>query len=255
MSRMEPRTDPPTGGPSGSPGRPGASAPADLAVVRAGLVIGATTGLYGVAFGAVAAAAGADALQALAISLLVFTGGSQFAAVGVLGGGGSAAAALAAAWLLGARNAFYGLRVAPQLRLGSLPRRLLAAHLTIDESASMAIGQDDDRRARLAFWVTGWSVFVLWSAGTVVGALGAGSIGAPEQYGLDAAAPAAFVALLAPQVRSRRSVGVLLASAALCLVAVPLTRPGVPVLLAAGPALGYAAWAAARSRRARGAAA
>ena len=245
MSRMRTRTDPPAGAPSRSAR---ALTPDDRAVVRAGLVVGATTGLYGVAFGAIAASAGADALQALALSLLVFTGGSQFAAVGVLSGGGSSAAALGAAWLLGARNAFYGLRVARQLRLRSLPRRLLAAHWTIDESASMAMVQGDHRRARLAFWVTGGAVFVLWSSGTLVGALGAGSLGTPERYGLDAAAPAAFVALLAPQVRSRRSVGVLVASAALCLAAVPLTRPGAPVLVAAVPALAYAAWAAARSR-------
>jgi predicted branched-subunit amino acid permease len=225
-------------------GRP----PAERAVIRSALVIGASTGLYAVAFGAVAVAAGASVPQSMVLSLLVFTGGSQFAAMGVLDGGGSPGAALGAAWLLGVRNAFYGLRVSPLLRGWSLPRRLLAAHWTIDESAGMAMVQEDEGRARLAFWVTGASVFVLWNAGTVLGAMGASAIGDPERYGLDAAAPAAFVAFLAPQLRTTAARGVCVASVAICAVAVPLTRPGIPVILAAVPALVYAAWAT-RARR------
>jgi predicted branched-subunit amino acid permease len=224
--------------------------PADrAAVIRSALVIGASTGLYAAAFGAVAVAAGASVAQSMVLSLLVFTGGSQFAATGVLDGGGSPAAALGAGWLLGVRNAFYGLRVAPLLRGWSLPRRLLAAHWTLDESAGMAIVQEDDATARLAFWATGASIFVLWNVGTVVGAVGASAIGDPEQYGLDAAAPAAFVAFLAPALRTPAARGICAASVAVCAAAVPLTRPGVPVLLAAVPALGYAAWATLGRRR------
>ncbi len=222
---------------------------AHTSVVRTGLVIGATTGFYGVAFGAIAAAAGASVTQAAALSALCFTGGSQFAAVGVLGGGGAAGAAWSAAWLLGLRNGFYGLRIAPLVHRHGWPRRLLAAQLTIDESAAVAIIQGEDREAaEIGFWVTGSAVFVCWFAGTVAGAAGASSLGSPATYGLDAAAPAAFIAFVAPQLRAPGARPVLLASIAVCLVAIPLTRPGIPVVVAVLPA---AVWALVERLRAR----
>ncbi|RZS80151.1 putative branched-subunit amino acid permease [Motilibacter rhizosphaerae] len=211
-------------------------------MVRTSLVIGATTGAYGVAFGAAAASAGASAWQALALSLLVFSGGSQFAAVSVVGAGGSWGAGWAAAWLLGLRNGFYGLRVAPLVRRHRLPVRLAAAQVTIDESTAVAVANEaDTTAAELGFWLTGVSVYVLWSLGTLVGALGAQSLGRPEAYGLDAAAPAAFAAFLAPQLRRRGVLPVVVVSLVLCAVAVPLTRPGIPVVLAVLPALVVAA--------------
>ena len=76
------------------------------------------------------------------MSMLVFTGASQFAFVGVLAGGGGAVAAMAPAVMLAVRNAAYGLSLTPILpkRLGG---RALAAHLVIDESTAMARAQDD----------------------------------------------------------------------------------------------------------------
>jgi predicted branched-subunit amino acid permease len=166
----------------------------------------------------------------------MFTGGSQFALVGVLGAGGGTAAAVAAAAGLGSRNAFYGLRISPALRL-RWPRKALAAQLVIDESAAMASAQPTPELARTGFWATGLAVFVLWNLGTLAGAAGATAVPDPRVLGLDAAAPAAFLALLAPQVRGRRPYVVALLAAVIALASAPFVPAGVPILLAAGAAV------------------
>jgi predicted branched-subunit amino acid permease len=198
-------------------------------VLRNAAGIGVAVGAYGLSFGAAAVAAGLSTLQACALSLLMFTGASQFAAVGVLGAGGTALAAVASALLLGSRNTLYAVRLATLVPTRG-PRRLLAAHLTIDESTGMATGAPP-ALAAVGFWATGASIYLLWNLATLLGALGAARLSDPGVLGLDAAVPAAFLALLWPQLRDRRLVGVALGGALLALAAVPLTPPGVPVLL------------------------
>ncbi len=195
------------------------------------LSIGVATGVYGVSFGVLAVGAGLSVAQACAMSLLVFTGGSQFAAVGVLASGGSPLTAVANALLLAVRNAAYGLSLASLLD-GHAGRRGLAAHLVIDESTAMARAQDAPDAARGAFWLTGGAVFVCWNLGTLGGAFAGGGLGDPATYGLDAMFPAAFLALLAPQLRQRGAPAAALAGALLAVVLVPLTPAGVPVLAA-----------------------
>ena len=170
-------------------------------------------------------------LETCALSLLMFTGASQFALVGVLSGGGSPIAAAATAALLGTRNGLYGLRLASLLNLRG-PRRLLAAHLVIDESTAMAIGQDSVRAGRLGFWATGASVLVLWNAGTLAGALAARALSDPRSLGLDAAVPAAFLALLAPRLHRGAPAVVGVVAAIVALASVPFVPAGVPVLVA-----------------------
>lgn len=201
------------------------------AVLAQSLSVGVATGAYGVSFGALAVAAGFTGPQALALSLLMFTGGSQFALVGVVGAGGSALAATASAGLLGVRNGFYGLQLAPLLGLTSW-RRLLAAHLTIDESTAVGVVQPTPALRRLGFWATGASVLVLWSASTGLGAVLGDALGDPRRWGLDAAASAAFLALLWPRLRRGEAGAVAVVAALLALAAVPLLPAGVPVLVA-----------------------
>lgn len=208
--------------------------------VRDGIVLGAAVGLFGVTFGVLATTAGLSVAQACAMSLLVFTGASQFAAVGVVGAGGSPASALASALLLASRNGIYGLALHRHLR-GRLLRRLGAAHLVIDESTAMALGQPDPVDGERAFWVAGLSVFVFWNLGTLAGAMGGTALGDPETWGLDAAFPAGFIVLAAPHVRSVDGRVAAIAGAVIALVAVPLLPAGAPIVVAslgAGVALG-----------------
>jgi 4-azaleucine resistance transporter AzlC len=211
------------------------TAPQLRPVLTASLTLGIAVGVFAIAFGVGAVSAGGTVLQACAMSLLVFTGASQFSAVSIVASGGSTASALGSAMLLAARNGVYGLTMARHLD-GSLGRRLVAAQLTIDESTAMATAQDDPDARRAAFWITGCAVFVFWNLGTLIGAL-AGEAIDPETYGLDAAFPAAFVAMLAPHLRTRTGRAVGIAGALICLTMVPFAPIGVPILCAAAAVL------------------
>ena len=138
--------------------------------LRQALSVGAATGTYGVSFGALSVAAGLNVYQTVVLSLLMFTGGSQFALVGVLGAGGSGISGVATASMLGIRNGLYSLEVNRLLELRGW-RRIAGAHLTIDESTAVAVAQPDRETAALGFWATGVSVFLLWNLTTLVGAL------------------------------------------------------------------------------------
>lgn len=204
--------------------------------VRRGLSVGVATAFYGVSFGALAVASGLTVLQACLTSALLFSGGSQFALVGVLGAGGSPAAAIGASTLLGVRNGLYGLQLSPLLGLRGA-RRVLAAHLTIDESTAVGVAGADRSARSAGFWVTGVTVFVGWNLMTLVGALAGDALGDPRRFGLDAAAAAAFLALLWPRLRGREPVAVAVAAALVAALCVPLLPVGLPVVAAAAVAL------------------
>jgi predicted branched-subunit amino acid permease len=220
------------------------------AIVRDALGIAVATGAYALSFGALSTAAGLSVVQTCALSLLMFTGASQFALIGVLGGGGSAASGVATATLLGARNAFYGVRLTTLLRVRGW-HKLLATQFVIDETTAMAVVQADRRASRLAFWTTGVILFAFWNTGTFLGALGGDALSDPGVLGLDAAAPAAFLALLAPQVRAREPLAIAVAGAAVAVILTPLVPAGVPVLAAGAIAVcaGLARPAAKRTDR------
>ncbi|MFD9479804.1 MULTISPECIES: AzlC family ABC transporter permease [Streptomyces] len=202
------------------------------AVVRDALGVGVAVGLSGFAFGVTAAGAGISTLQACVLSLLVFTGASQFALVGALAAGGNPFTAAAGAFFLGTRNAFYGLRLSQLLRLPR-PVRPLAAHWVIDETTAVALAQPDRKSARLGFTVTGLTLYVLWNLTTLLGALGAEAIGDTRAWGLDAAGPAVFLALLAPMLKTSTERAVAALALVLGLGFLPVLPAGVPVLIAA----------------------
>ena len=219
------------------------------------LSIGVAVGAYAIGFGAVSVAAGLDVLQTQALSALMFTGASQFAFVGVVAAGGGAVVAIATALLLGLRNGLYGLHLAGVLTTptgdgGRLRGWLRAgsAQFTIDESTAMAMAYEGTRTpesrrlATRAFWATGWSVYLLWNAGTLLGALGAASLSQPEALGLDAAIPAGFLALLWPRLVDRPTWALAVAAGLAALLLAPLLRPGLPVLAGAGIAVAVALW-------------
>lgn len=219
-----------------------AADPARRAVVRQALSIGVATAAYGLSFGALAVAAGLTIAQTCVLSLVMFTGGSQFAFVGILAAAPTGGlAAVATASLLGIRNGLYGLQVSRLLRARG-PRRLLAAHLTIDESTAVGVGQPEAVAGRLGFWATGVGVFLCWNAMTLVGALVGNEIGDPRTYGLDAAAAAAFCALLWPRLKSWDAFAIAALAALVSVLVAPHAPAGVPVLVAALCALLAGVW-------------
>jgi predicted branched-subunit amino acid permease len=206
------------------------------AIVRDGLGVGVATGLYGVSFGAVSVAAGLSVLQTCALSLVMFTGASQFAFVGVAAAGGAPLSGAVTALMLGTRNTLYGLKLAPLLQFRGW-RRLASAHVVIDESTAMSVTRTSRGAARVGFVTTGLAVFALWNLFTLVGAVAGNLIGDPRTYGLDAAVGGAFLALLWPRLADGRNRAIAGCAAAVALGAVPLTAAGVPVLVAVGVAL------------------
>lgn len=197
-------------------------------VVATSISVGLATGLYGISFGALAAASGLDLASIVLLSVLMFSGGSQFAFLGVVASGGSAVAAITSAWLLGVRNSFYALRLSTIIQ----PRsawKLIAAQLSIDESNAVSAAQKGLQHQRVGFWVTGAAVFVFWNIATILGALAGDLLGSAQTWGLDAAAAAAFLGLVWNQLRNNRLVA--LSSAAVALVGSLFLPAGVPVLL------------------------
>ena len=208
----------------------------DRSVVVDSLGVGLATGAYGVSFGAIATGAGLDVWQACVMSLAVFTGASQFAFIGVIASGGNPLAGAFTALLLGSRNMFYGLSIAPLLRLTG-PARIVSAHLVMDESTAMTITRETTRQARLGFFWTGLSIFVLWNATTLLGALAGTAMGDPRDYGLDAAVAAAFLGLLWPRLTSWGARLTALLAAAVALGLVPFTAAGLPIIIGGAVAL------------------
>jgi predicted branched-subunit amino acid permease len=186
-------------------------------------------------------AAGFSVLQSCLLSLLTFSGASQFAVVGVIGAGGSALSGIATAGLLGIRNGLYGMRMAPVLKVKGV-KRIFAAHVTIDESTGVALSQEKrgEDAMRKGFWLTGFGVFVFWNLFTLAGAFGAQAMGNPAAWGLDAAVPAAFLGLVWPRLEATKERALAIAAMALALLLTPYTPAGVPIISTAFLALVFA---------------
>ncbi|WP_441791647.1 AzlC family ABC transporter permease [Leifsonia sp. YAF41] len=201
---------------------------------RASLAVGIATAAYGISFGALAVASGLDIWQTCFLSLVMFSGGSQFAVIGVLASGGLAAgpSAIAGAVLLGTRNSIYGMRTSSIVGPGFW-RRVAAAWITIDESTAVALAQPTPRSRSIGFWVTGLIIFVGWNLTTLLGALIGDAIGDTSAYGLDAAAAAAFVGLLWPRLKRLQPVVVAVAAAVVAALLTPVLMPGLTILAAA----------------------
>lgn len=213
--------------------------------MRMGLSISIATGLYGISFGALSVGAGLNLWQTMALSALMFTGGSQFAFIGVIAGGGTGAAALGAASLLGVRNAVYGMQMNRMLQPRGW-RKAAAAQLTIDESAATASGQLEPQEQQRGFWTAGLGVFVLWNVFTLLGALLGDALGDPRKWGLDGAAVAAFLGLLWSRLRQREPVALAVLCGVVTMLAVPLLPPGLPILVAAVVGAAWGWWRSAR---------
>lgn len=211
-------------------------------IISTSLGVGLATGVYGISFGALSVAAGLDVWQTQLLSLLMFSGASQFAFIGVIaaGGGFAIGAAITAAWLLGIRNGFYAVTMAPILHRVGL-KKLIPAQLTIDESTAVALAQSTTAEQRKGFWATGISIYVLWNLTTFIGAVLGDSLGDPSAWGLDAAAAAAFLGLLWPRLNDLKTILTAVAAVVIATVLTPVLPTGSSIL-AAGAFAVIVAW-------------
>ncbi|MFF1905542.1 AzlC family ABC transporter permease [Kitasatospora sp. NPDC058218] len=203
----------------------------DRATLRDIALVCVADALVGASFGAISVSGGLPLWLPIAMSVLVFAGGAQFAAVGVVLSGGGALAAVATGLVLNARLLPFGFTVADVLD-GPRWRRLLGAQLMTDESVAFALLQPDRRRRRAAFWLCGVALFAVWNIAVVVGAAAGGLIGDTDALGLDAAFPAVLLALVLPSLTDRRTRAAALAGAVVAVATTPYLPAGLPVLLA-----------------------
>ena len=199
------------------------------------VAIAATVWFFGASFGLVARAAGMGVFAPLVLSATTFAGSAQFALTSILAGGGGAAAAIAAAVLLNARYAPISISVA-RLFHGPRLRRLAESQLIVDESWALS-SRGDGRFDRRILLGAGLLLYASWVSGTVVGVVAGNALGDPKDLGLDGAFPALFLALLVPQLRSRQAAVAALLAAAIALVLIPVTPPGVPIIAASAACL------------------
>ena len=209
-----------------------------VSVKRDAMGLSFAVGLYGSAFGAAAVANHFTVAQACFLSLVLFSGASQFAVIGVIGAGGTSLSAISTGTLLGLRNSLYSLRMKPILKLKGI-KRLIGAQLTIDESTGIALAQKNEKESISGFWLTGIGVYFWWNLFTLIGALGAQAMGRPEQWGLDSAVPAAFLALVWPRLTNKKNWLLAISAALLALILTPLFPSGLPIITCALLALAF----------------
>lgn len=185
----------------------------------------------GASFGAISVGSGLPWWLPVLMSVAIFAGGSQFMAVGIVAAGGSPAAAVLAGLVLNARHLPFGLAIGDVLGRSPLAR-IVGSHLLIDESTAFALAQKDPAKARAAYWACGVALFFSWNTGVLIGALAGQAIGDTATFGLDAAFPAALLALTLPALKDAATRNAALAGAAIALVTTPFLPAGLPVLLA-----------------------
>ncbi len=207
-------------------------APSARRIVNASLVIGVAFVVFGMSFGVLAVGAGASVWQACVMSLLVFTGASQMSAVSVLAAGGTAASALGGAVLLGARNAVYGLAMSPVIGESKWYSRIIGAQWVIDETTALVSAEKSAMERRVAFWVSAPILYAAWNIGTLFGALLGNSIN-PKTFGLDAAFPVMFTAMVVPHLRTRAGRRAAFFGALASVALAPFMPIGLPILVSA----------------------
>jgi 4-azaleucine resistance transporter AzlC len=198
--------------------------------LRASVPLCIAVGAFGVSFGVLARSNGFGVFAPLVMSMTAYTGASQFAVVAVLGEGGGLGAAVTAAILLAARYVPIGISVAPALG-GRAPARFLQSQMIIDESWAVA-NRGDGTFDRGALLGAGLAIYVSWVVGTALGVLGGDALGDPKRLGLDAAFPALFLALLAPQLKGRTAVVAAFGGGLIAVALIPVARPGIPIIAA-----------------------
>ncbi|UQU63277.1 AzlC family ABC transporter permease [Couchioplanes caeruleus] len=202
----------------------------DRALLRDAAAIAAAMVAVGASFGAITIAYGLPTWVPFAMSTVVFAGGAQFLAVGLIAAGNPLAGVIAGL-LLNARHLPFGLAVSTTV--GERRRdRLIGSHLMTDEVVAFTLREPEPTRRRRTYWLIGVTLFTSWNAGTALGVLLGGATGDPAALGLDAAFPAGLIALILPSLRDRTTRAAALAGAALAVLATPVLPAGLPVLCA-----------------------
>jgi predicted branched-subunit amino acid permease len=203
--------------------------------VRAGLPFVLPTIALGISFGVLARPV-MGPVAPIVMSICVFSGAAQFAALSVLVAGGGAVAAIAAGMLMNARWLPMGFAVGPSLPGGALARALQGQAI-VDASFVISSRGDGTFDRGLLIGAT-LPQGASWVTGTVIGVLAGPVLGDPQQLGLDAVFVAFYLALVVEEAsHSRLAIASAIGGAAIALALMPFAPPGVPIIVASLAAL------------------
>ena len=154
--------------------------------------------------GIAAVEAGLTIVQTLGITVIVFAGASQLAALELLDGGAPLAVVIGTAVVINLRMVMYSASIAPYFAAYRRRTRAVLAYLLTDHAYALSVAEyaeNEDRDRRLYYLGAAGSIWVVWVVGTVAG-VGLGT-GVPEAWGFGFAVPLVFLGLLVPAMSNR----------------------------------------------------
>ncbi|MFC5970425.1 AzlC family ABC transporter permease [Halomarina salina] len=179
---------------------------------------------FGLIAGAAVVAADLPPELAVGLSVLVFAGASQLAAIDLLGADANAAVVVLTVLVINLRMMMYSASLAPYLDRLSLRERVPVAYLLTDQAFALSVTRFEESADVTRTWYylgVALSLWTVWQVCTVVGVAVGTSV--PEDVPLTFAVPLTFLALLVPAVKNRASAGAALVGGgvALALVTAP----------------------------------
>lgn len=187
--------------------------------------------IVGASLGAIAVSKGFPLWMVTLMAATVFAGGAELMAVGLITAGAAPITAVLGGLMLNARHLPFGLAVADVLNVG-WKKRLLGSHILLDESVAFALAETEPERRKRAYWTSGAALYLVWAPSVFIGGLVGNEIGDPGTFGLDAALPAALLALIVPSLRDRPTLRAAVIGALIAVVTAPVLAEGLPVMLA-----------------------
>ncbi len=191
---------------------------------------------FGLVYGLSTRTAGLSLLDAAAMSVLVFAGAAQFAAVGWIVSGLPWPAVVLLTAFLNARHLLYSAALAPFVASRPRSERAVAAHVLTDEAFALAIAHFRrlGRADMWGYWAAAIGfVFIPWNLATLAGSALGSAVPDPARLGLDVVFPAAMAGLAVGLVTGRRELAAALAGAILA-VAVAIAWDPAPAVVAGG---------------------
>jgi 4-azaleucine resistance transporter AzlC len=212
-------------------------------LVTEGIGIAASAIGFGFVYGLAARDAGFSPIEAMAMSVIVFAGAAQFAAVGYVAGGLPWVGIVLLTGLLNARHLLYSASLSPWLRDVPRPRRAIMAHLLTDEAYALTIAHFRrlGRTDEWGYWIAAVAVtFIPWNLATLAGVVVGGSIPDPNQFGVDIIFPCAMAGLAVGLITGRRELVAAVAGGGIALGVALVATPAIGIVTGGvlGPAFG-----------------
>lgn len=193
---------------------------------------------FGLIAGISAVSVGLTPMHGVGMSIMVFAGAAQLAALQLIGKSAPFLVVAATALIINARFVMYSASLAPHFQEASTGRKALLSYLLTDQAYAFSIRSYTERSestsGRLSYYLgAALTLWITWQISTAIGAFLGTSI--PESWSLDFAIPLVFIALLVPAVRDRSDATAAAVAGALAVLLVGLPfNLGLPLAATTG---------------------